>query len=128
KACLHGKHRHLAQSPGRTQHWLMPLRILPPPISRALIKDPIACLMSEYLSQQFGLTTIVLFRHPAGFVSSMIRLKWCPKKVLEQFLACEPLMAEWLAPFASCIESSKMKDPVESATALYGCLNTVLWG
>lgn len=43
---------------------------------RALMKDPIALFSAEWIAEQFGADVIVLIRHPAAFVSSLIRLDW----------------------------------------------------
>lgn len=45
-----------------------------PRVKRLLLKDPFACLASEYLHRHFGVSVIVLMRHPAAFVTSMLRL------------------------------------------------------
>lgn len=106
----------------------MPLRILPQPVNRILIKDPIACLMSEYLTNHFALQTLVLFRHPAGFVASIKRLKWPRAPLIKQFLACKPLMTDWLSPYRKIMESVQNHENIETAAVLHGCLYTVLWG
>jgi hypothetical protein len=43
---------------------------------RALMKDPIALFSAEWIAEQFEADVIVLIRHPAAFVSSLIRLGW----------------------------------------------------
>jgi len=127
EALLRGELRQVVHHP-RADHWLMPVRLFPQPIHRILIKDPIACLMSEYLTNKFGMKTIVLFRHPAGFVHSILKLGWPCCVFIQRFLACEPLMHDWLWPYRNALESVKSKEGVEAATTLHGCLNTVLWG
>ena len=41
-----------------------------PRVRRYLIKDPIACLSSEYLHRKYAMEVVVIVRHPAAFVSS----------------------------------------------------------
>ena len=43
---------------------------------RAFIKDPNALFMAEWFSQKFNADIVVLIRHPAAFVSSLLLLKW----------------------------------------------------
>jgi len=127
RGLLRGKYRQTSGLPW-TEHRLMPLRLLPQPVNRVLIKDPIACLLSRYLTRRFDLETLVLFRHPAGFAASIRRLRWPCAPVIRQFLACEPLMAKWLRPYRHLMERVAGKEGIEAAAVLHGCLNTVLWG
>jgi hypothetical protein len=111
----------------RSDHWLMPARILSPKVNRILIKDPIACLMSEYLTQKFHLQTLVLFRHPAGFVGSLKLLQWPVSPRIRQFLYNRDLMEHFLHPYESLMSAVLKKDTIETIAVLYGCINTVLW-
>ena len=43
---------------------------------RLLLKDPIACMSSEYLHRQFQMDVVIVVRHPAAFVSSLRKMKW----------------------------------------------------
>jgi len=111
-----------------SEHWLMPCRLFPQPIRRVLVKDPIACLMSAYLTRRFPLQTLVLFRHPAGFVCSMRRLGWPYSGIIERLLGCRPAMERWLSPYADLMASYRSVQSVEALTVLLGCLDTILWG
>jgi hypothetical protein len=42
----------------------------------AVIKDPIGCLLTEYLLLRYRMKPIVVVRHPVGFVASTLRLNW----------------------------------------------------
>jgi hypothetical protein len=42
----------------------------------AVIKDPIGCLLTEYLLLRYAVRPIVVLRHPLGFVASTLRLNW----------------------------------------------------
>lgn len=123
---LAGKHRQTLQI-AWTDHPMMPLRILPQSVHRVLIKDPIACLMSDYLTRHFDLDTFVLFRHPAAFVESVIRLEWPQRGGIQSLLQNEQLMADYLEPFRSLMESVKDEEGLRTASVMHGCLNRVLW-
>jgi hypothetical protein len=41
-----------------------------------LMKDPIALFSAEWLADTFGMDVIVLIRHPAAFVNSLVRKGW----------------------------------------------------
>jgi LPS sulfotransferase NodH len=110
-----------------SDHPLMPLRLLRPRFRRVLIKDPLACLMSAYLSKRFQMQTLILFRHPAGFVSSVCRLGWPRGQFLRQFLADDVLMAAHLEQHRALLERYAGEDSIASATVLHAALNTVLW-
>ena len=128
KRVLRGGHRFALAHPW-VEYRLMPMRLFRPlRIRRALVKDPIACLMSEYLTDRFGFETLVLFRHPAGFAWGLTQLGWPIATFLRQFLQCGSLMEDWLHPYRKLIESACQEDSLRSATVMHGCLNAVLWG
>lgn len=112
---------------GPVDHYLMPLRLFRPPIHRIMIKDPLACLLTGYLTRRFDLQTIVLFRHPCGFVASVTRLGWPTAIQLKEFLSRRQLMDDYLAPYADLMERHSTGDSIESAAVLHGVLNSVLW-
>lgn len=127
KGLLHGRFRQTLALSG-ADHWLMPLRLLQQPVNRILIKDPIACLISEYLTCRFDFQTIVVFRHPAAFASGLRKLGWPISPAIKQFLHCHSLMQDWLNPYRNIMEAMKDREDLKSATVLHACLNTVLWG
>lgn len=108
-------------------HPWMPLRLLSQPVRRVMIKDPLACLLTGYLTAHFNLTTVVLFRHPAGFVASVTRLGWPSGEFLRDFLTRGPLMADHLEPYRELMERHVQGVGVEAAAVLHGVLNTVIW-
>jgi Sulfotransferase family len=91
---------------------------------RLIVKDPIACLSSEWLAENFDLEVIVLVRHPAGFAASLKRLGWTFP--FEHFLRQERLMEEQLAPYRREIEE-RPEDIVSQAARLWKCLYGVLF-
>ncbi|MFC1605453.1 hypothetical protein ACFL33_01150 [Pseudomonadota bacterium] len=125
-ALLSGKHSETSSNPD-TSDPLMPLRLLKPPIQRVLIKDPLACLLTGYIARHFNFDTLLLFRHPAGFASSVTRLGWPVGQFLEQFLHDELLMSDHLVAHTALLESYRDRDDMEAAAVLHGALNSVLW-
>jgi hypothetical protein len=65
--------------------------------SRPLVKDPIAVFSAEWLADRFQMDVVLVARHPAAVVSSLVRLGWKPR--FGPILADEQLMADHLAPF-----------------------------
>lgn len=43
---------------------------------RALIKDPIAFFSTEWLAETFDASVIILVRHPAAFIASLLSMGW----------------------------------------------------
>ena len=123
---LDGGFRAALNLPNADQPW-MPLRWLPPRVSRRLVKDPLACLLAPYLTERFALQTLVVFRHPAGFCASVDRLGWPRAEFLQRFLADEALMADHLQPHRALIARYAGEDSLASAAVLHGALNKVLW-
>jgi Sulfotransferase family len=77
---------------------------------RVVMKDPIAFFSAEWLARSFGMTVVVLIRHPAAFVASLKAAvegpqpdKWIFR--YRDFLGQEALMAGALAPFRDEIEA-----------------------
>jgi hypothetical protein len=110
-----------------SDHPLMPLRLLPPKFDRILVKDPLACLLTEYLTKNFGLQTLILFRHPAGFSASVSRLGWPRGTFLRAFLADQALMGAHLERQRMLLERFADEDSLASAAVLHGALTRVLW-
>jgi sulfotransferase family protein len=65
--------------------------------ARPLLKDPIAVFSSEWLVDTWDMQAIVLIRHPAGFVDSVVRRKL--RHPFGDFLAQPLLMRDLLSPF-----------------------------
>ena len=48
----------------------------PNPNERLLLKDPIALFSAPWIQDEYGAQVVCLVRHPAGFVSSLIKWQW----------------------------------------------------
>jgi len=90
---------------------------------RILIKDPIAALSSNYLSNEYKLMVVVIVRHPAAYYCSMKRRRWgiSPKNFLEQV----DLMRDYLMDFKNDLESANTLE--EKILLEYLCINKVLY-
>lgn len=89
----------------------------------AIIKDPVGCLLTEFLAAEFPVRPVVLVRHPAAFVASVRKLKW-PNELPD--LTSQPaLVADYLAgdPLLSNPEN---EDPVVATALLWRALNRVI--
>jgi len=70
-------------------------------IKRPLIKDPLALMSTEWLTQKFDCDVVALIRHPAAFVASLKVKNWTHS--FDHFWEQKDLM-EKLSPFAEQIE------------------------
>lgn len=75
---------------------------------RPLVKDPIALLSAEWLNREFGVRPVVLIRHPAAFLSSVLRLGW--RFDFSNLSRQEHLLDDLLEPFATEIEAAVSAD------------------
>lgn len=94
-----------------------------PLVRRLLVKDPIACLSSEYLHRTFGMEVIVLIRHPAGFAASLKRLGW--RFNVDVFRSQPELLHDHLAGLLPDLPAQN-RTPIEEAARTWLCLYSVL--
>jgi len=92
-------------------------------LPRPLLKDPIAALSAEWLASKFDMNVVVIIRHPAAFVSSLLRMNW--RFNFDTFLKQKRLMENWLYPFEEKIRRQP-EDPVEEASLSWLCIYYVL--
>lgn len=86
---------------------------------RALLRDPMALFAAEWIAAKLDAQVVVLIRHPAAFVNSLIKANW--RHSFSNFLEQPGLMAAHLSPFQSEMErfSGKESDIVEEGTLLW---------
>ncbi len=89
----------------------------------AVIKDPIGCLLTEYLASEYGVRPLVMVRHPVAFVASALRLGW---RLEPARLAKQPELVRDHFDHEPDFLAREWGDPVESAAALWRALNKVL--
>ena len=67
----------------------------PQPTERLVLKDPIALFSAPWLQDRFGLQVVCIVRHPAGFVSSLIKWQW---EFHFGYLTAQPKLMETFDP------------------------------
>lgn len=87
----------------------------------AVVKDPIGCLLTEFLSRRFSMAPVVLIRHPAAFVSSYKRLGWTPQ--LRALREQSGLVSRHLGHTGLLEETG---NPLVDAARLWAALHTVI--
>lgn len=91
------------------------------------MKDPIALMSAQWLAGAFDADVIVLIRHPAAFVSSLLRLDWTfPFKDL---LGQRRLMETLLTPYAAEIQHYAESDQsiIDQACLLWKIFHHVIY-
>jgi hypothetical protein len=95
---------------------------------RPLLKDPFAVFSAEWFARRLGCAVVCVVRHPAAFVSSLIRLKW--PFDLSDLLNQPLLMRDWLEPFRGEIESllAKPRDAIAQGSLLWKMIYQAVYG
>ena len=93
------------------------------PLPRPLIKDPIALLAAEWLAARFNVEVVILIRHPAAFVNSLLRVGW--RFDFDELLQQEALMDRYLQNLIGELEQ-RPEDPIDQSALLWRCLATVI--
>jgi hypothetical protein len=78
--------------------------------ARTIMKDPLALFSAEWLAETFDMPVVVIIRHPAAFVASLIAAGWTTFR-FETLLAQEGLMRGRLAPFRDEIAAAAAARP-----------------
>lgn len=94
---------------------------------RVLLKDPFAVFSIPWFKERLGCAVVVVVRHPAAFVSSLVRLGWSFdfSDLLEQPL----LMRDWLEEFRSEMAhlTAASQDIIEQASLLWKVIYHAVW-
>jgi len=91
---------------------------------RVIVKDPTACLLSDWVAAKFGATVVVLLRHPCGFASSMASLGWTMQ--VGSLLRQPQLMRDHLGEYEDLLLRCR-SDRWLTLGAMWGALHRVLW-
>lgn len=95
---------------------------------RVLVKDPLALLSTEWLAARYGAVPVIMVRHPAAFVSSLLRMGW--EFDFAEWAEQPLLMEGLLAPFADEIEQRRRQpgDIVEQGCVMWRAIHHVIDG
>lgn len=135
--------RYLLYRMGKYHPWLTDIRQQPGPRrlagatrrwlnrighsqTRSLLKDPIALMSAQWLQCTFGMQVVITIRHPAAYVSSILRLNWPMRPHV--FISQPALMKSLLAPLAEKIEAQQRRadDPVGDAILAWNIFHHVI--
>jgi hypothetical protein len=89
---------------------------------RLIVKDPIALFSAPWMEAHYGIRVVCLVRHPAGFVSSLVKWGW---EFHFGYLTNQPrLMARFPEDLRERIlaYSRERQDPLMQACLLWNCL------
>ena len=94
----------------------------PCPRERLIIKDPIALFSAPWIQDEFGVKVVCVVRHPAGFVSSLIKWQW--EFFFGYFTAQPKLMDTFPASIRLEIEryAKERQEPLMQACLLWKAL------
>jgi hypothetical protein len=84
---------------------------------RPLLKDPFALFSVPWFAERLDCQVVITVRHPAAFVSSLMRLNWTFQ--LEDLLAQPLLMRDWLEPYRFEMEAMPAGDMIGRASLLW---------
>lgn len=89
---------------------------------RVIYKDPLAFFSVPWLAAEFGMIPVVMIRHPAAFVSSVLLKNW--RFDFTNFTRQPALMDGPLAPWRDEIEAAAQTEPELAAHAilLWNCI------
>lgn len=99
----------------------------PRPHERLIIKDPIALFSATWIQEEFGVDVVFIVRHPAGFVSSLIRWQW---EFFFGYFAGQPRLMDTFSPeIRTEIEyyARERQEPLMQACLLWKVLYGWYW-
>jgi Sulfotransferase family len=97
--------------------------------ARPLLKDPFALMAAEWLAERYGVEVVVMIRHPAAFVGSLIRLDW-PRFDFRNWTEQPLFMRDLAGPFEAEIRTfaAREGDPIDEAILLWNVTHHVIGG
>lgn len=95
-----------------------------PQVSRYLFKDPMACLASQYLHDQFNVQVIIMVRHPLPTIASMRRVNLDHR--LDDLVAQKYLYQTYLKDILGGVRLERISS-LERRALLWSCLYYMLY-
>jgi hypothetical protein len=97
--------------------------------ARPLLKDPFALMAAEWLAERYGVEMVVMIRHPAAFVGSLIRLDW-PRFDFRNWTEQPLFMRDLAGAFEAEIRNfaAREGDPIDEAILLWNVIHHVIGG
>jgi hypothetical protein len=95
-----------------------------PAVSRYLLKDPMACLASEYLHKQLGVQVVIVVRHPMPTIASMRRVNLDHQ--LDVLVRQKHLYDLYLKDILGGVRLDRLSS-LERRSLLWACLNYVMY-
>jgi hypothetical protein len=92
----------------------------------AMVKDPLALFSTQWLAAEVGFRPVILVRHPAAFVSSVLRVGWQVRfgSWLRQPLPMDSLLAPWAEQIARAHDADR--DLIRDGALLWAVCNDVV--
>jgi hypothetical protein len=93
---------------------------------RPLVKDPIALMSAEWLAERFGMSVVVMIRHPAGFAGSLKRLDW--RFEFHNWRDQPLLLRDLLGPYEAQIRefAERERDLIDQAVLMWNAIHHVI--
>ena len=88
-----------------------------------LIKDPICLTAVEWIHKRWKSKNVFLIRHPAAFVSSLLRLNW--RFNFENFIKQPDLINRFLKPYETDIKNPPV-DFISEASLIWLCTTKII--
>jgi hypothetical protein len=88
-----------------------------------VIKDPIGCLLTEYLVEHYDVKPVIMFRHPVAVVASNLRLGW--EMNLDPIREQHELVQDYFSDDLEFLYAPR-SDAVEETAAAWRALSQVL--
>lgn len=82
---------------GSRSAWSLRFAKLNPFHRTMILKDPIGCLLTGYLAQNFGVKPVVIIRHPVAVIASRMRLGWDTDRGLEAIRGQQELIEDYFS-------------------------------
>ncbi|WP_319423434.1 sulfotransferase [Pleurocapsa sp. FMAR1] len=90
----------------------------------AIIKDPLAFFLTEYLYTHFHVKPVILVKHPISFVASIKRKNWF--RAPPRFINKQDLVEDFFAEEPNFLDR-EWKSPIETSAAYWRVVHKVLY-